>query len=148
LTVDIVVDHFSELQWSGTGPNNVPNIGDGALAWCKLDDILAIQTELGGDWIPYLQAGAFYSAPVVPISTPFANGASQDVVVNFPPGKFTQSPEIISLTTNSTRLSVAVKPGSQYTTKDQVTIRVTNFSGGVMQDPSPWVRVIALQQFV
>lgn len=142
MTVDLVVDRFSQLSAGGH------NIGDGALAWCKLDQILAIQSELGGDWLPYQQASAEYYAPVSPVASGLLNNASVDVTVIFPPGKFTQSPIIEAITTNSSRLSVAVKPGPANTTKDKVVVRVSNFSGSTMSDIDAWIRVVAHQEFV
>lgn len=144
MTVDIVVADFSELQYSGSGPNNVPDVGDGGLAWCKNDEILAIQYEQGGDWLPYLQAGAIYNSPVILSPASLAAGASADVTVALPPGKFTQSPRIIGITGSTTRYNYSVKS----VTKDQVVIRVQNVTTVASTDVSPSFRFTALQTFV
>jgi hypothetical protein len=134
MSVDLVVNRFADIQ---------SNIGAGALAWCKSDNILAIQTELGGDWIPYLQAGAFYTAvPLAPSS--LAHNASADVAITLPPGKFTQSPQVLALVSSTTRYVLAVKS----VTKDQVVVRVSNFSGVASTDVAPYIRLTVLQTFV
>jgi hypothetical protein len=137
MTVDIVVNKLSDLN------GGAHNIGAGALAWCSdaAEMRLAVQPELGGDWVPLFQAGAFWT-DFVDVSGTIAVNTAVDYLVTFPTGFFTQPP-VIAFGSGSARYNPSVKAGTL--TKNGFTLRVGNYSNVNATDSADVVHVIALQ---
>lgn len=134
MSVDFVAAKLADL------PTNHPTAVGGCLAWLTDEKRLAVLSETGGDWLPLLSSGAIFSD--LGSYSDLANGASVDITRTFPAGLFTQPPVVVA-DPFSTRINVGIKS----VTKDQVVIRLSNFSGVGMADGTKQLQIHAIQLF-